>query len=71
MNVTTLAIVLVGWLLPHYATGVRACGFTPLPLLYFLFLGLAIAIYLLLVEYRQTMVDAAAILCVTPGESVM
>ena len=49
LTMTTLAIVLVGVLLPITPLA-SVLGFTPLPLLYFLFLGLAIAIYLLLVE---------------------
>ncbi|HEY7419644.1 MAG TPA: cation transporting ATPase C-terminal domain-containing protein, partial [Ktedonobacteraceae bacterium] len=49
LTVTTLLIVLLGVLLP-YSPLAPALGFTPLPLLYCLFLMLAIAVYLLLVE---------------------
>ncbi|HKW20635.1 MAG TPA: magnesium-translocating P-type ATPase [Ktedonobacterales bacterium] len=49
LTVTTLLIVLVGVLLP-FSPLAPALGFTPLPLLYFLFLILAIAVYLTLVE---------------------
>jgi P-type Mg2+ transporter len=41
--------VLVGVMLP-FSPLAPALGFTPLPLLYFLFLILAIAVYLTLVE---------------------
>lgn len=49
LTVTTLLIVLLGMLLP-FSPLAPALGFTPLPLLYFLFLVFAIAVYLLLVE---------------------
>ncbi|HEX9037488.1 MAG TPA: magnesium-translocating P-type ATPase [Ktedonobacterales bacterium] len=47
--VTTLTIVLVGLLLP-FTPLASVLGFTPLPLLYFLFLALAICVYLAMVE---------------------
>src|SRR6478672_11302154 len=49
VTATTLAIVLVGILLP-YTPFAAKLGFTPLPPIYFLFLAAATATYLLLVE---------------------
>ena len=49
LTITTLLIVLVGMLLP-FSPLAPALGFTPLSPLYFLFLALAIVVYLTLVE---------------------
>jgi Mg2+-importing ATPase len=49
LTITTLLIVLVGMLLP-FSPLAPALGFTPLSPLYFLFLALAIVVYLSLVE---------------------
>lgn len=49
LTITTLLIVLVGMLLP-FSPLAPALGFTPLSPLYFLFLALAIVVYLALVE---------------------
>lgn len=49
LTVTTLLIVLVGVLLP-LSPFASALGFVALPPLYFLFLALAIVVYLSLVE---------------------
>jgi Mg2+-importing ATPase len=49
LTVTTLLIVLLGMLLPVTPLA-SALGFVPLPPFYFLFLALAIVVYLLLVE---------------------
>jgi Mg2+-importing ATPase len=49
LTATTLAIVLVGILLP-YTPFAAKLGFTPLPPIYFLFLAAATTTYLLLVE---------------------
>jgi len=47
--ITTLLIVVVGCVLP-YTPLARPLGFTPLPVLYFLFLAGMVVSYLLLVE---------------------
>ncbi len=49
LTITTLLIVTIGIVLP-YTPLARPLGFTPLPLVYFLFLAGMIVIYLLLVE---------------------
>lgn len=49
LTVTTIAIVLFGTLLPYTRLG-SLMGFTPLPLTFLLFIALATATYLLLVE---------------------
>ncbi len=49
LTVTTIAIVLFGTLLPYTRLG-SVIGFTPLPLTFLLFIALATATYLLLVE---------------------
>jgi len=50
LTITTLLIVGIGILLPYTPLAVQF-GFTPLPLLYFLFLAGMTASYLLLVEF--------------------
>ena len=57
LTVTTLAIVLVGLLLP-FTPLAGALGFTPLPATYFVFLVAATSTYLLLVEFAQAAADA-------------
>lgn len=52
LTVTTIAIVVVGLLLP-FSPLAGALGFVPLPAMYFLFLGLATATYLVLVELAK------------------
>jgi len=49
LTITTIAIVLFGTLLPYTRLG-SVIGFTPLPLTFLLFITLATATYLLLVE---------------------
>src|SRR5881296_960600 len=49
LTITTLLIVAIGILLP-YTPLAGPLGFTPLPALYFLFLAVMTAIYLLLVQ---------------------
>ncbi|HEV2663023.1 MAG TPA: cation transporting ATPase C-terminal domain-containing protein, partial [Ktedonobacteraceae bacterium] len=49
LTITTLLIVALGILLP-YTPLAGPLGFAPLPLLYFLFLGGVMVVYLLLVE---------------------
>ncbi len=49
LTITTIAIVLFGTLLPYTRLG-SVMGFTPLPLTFLLFIALATATYLLLVE---------------------
>jgi Mg2+-importing ATPase len=49
LTITTIAIVLFGTLLPYTRLG-SVIGFTPLPLTFLLFIALATATYLLLVE---------------------
>jgi Mg2+-importing ATPase len=52
LTATTLLIVAVGTAIPYTPFG-RTLGFTPLPLVYFLFLALATLTYLLLVEIAK------------------
>ena len=52
LTVTTIAIVLVGLLLP-FSPLAAPLGFVPLPAMYFLFLGLATGTYLVLVEIAK------------------
>jgi Mg2+-importing ATPase len=52
LTATTLLIVAVGTAIPYTPFG-RTLGFTPLPLVYFLFLALATLTYLLLVEMAK------------------
>ena len=52
LTVTTIAIVSVGLLLP-FSPLAEPLGFVPLPGMYFLFLGVATATYLVLVEIAK------------------
>ena len=52
LTVTTSGIVIAGLLIP-FVPGAGNLGFTPLPLSYFAFLGVATATYLLLVEIAK------------------
>jgi Mg2+-importing ATPase len=52
LTATTVAIVILGLLIPFSPIG-RSLGFTPLPKLYFMFLAIAAATYLLLVEFAK------------------
>ncbi|GCE06529.1 magnesium-translocating P-type ATPase [Dictyobacter aurantiacus] len=49
LTITTVGVVLIGAILPFTPLS-RPLGFTPLPPLYFLFLGLMVAVYLFLVQ---------------------
>ncbi|MGH9823601.1 MAG: cation transporting ATPase C-terminal domain-containing protein, partial [Blastocatellia bacterium] len=49
LTVTTLVIVLIGCVLP-FSPLAHILGFTPLPPMFFLFLGGAVVTYLILVE---------------------
>ena len=50
LAITTILIVLVGIVLP-FSPLATVFGFTPLPALFFLFLGVTVITYLLLVEF--------------------
>ncbi|GLV59697.1 magnesium-translocating P-type ATPase [Dictyobacter sp. S3.2.2.5] len=49
LTITTIGVVLIGAILPFTPLG-SPLGFTPLPPLYFFFLGLMVAVYLFLVQ---------------------
>jgi Mg2+-importing ATPase len=52
LTVTTLAVVVVGVLIP-YTPVAGPLGFTPLPMMYYGFLAIATVTYLLLVEVAK------------------
>jgi Mg2+-importing ATPase len=54
LAITTLAVVVVGTLLPYTPLG-SILGFTPLPAVYFAFLFVAVVTYLLLVQIAKSL----------------
>jgi P-type Mg2+ transporter len=50
LAITAIAVVLIGVALPYIPAAAKLLGFTPLPVTYLLFVGIATAAYLILVE---------------------
>jgi Mg2+-importing ATPase len=56
LTVTAIAVVLIGVALPYIPAIARLIGFTPLPVMYLLFVAVATAAYLVLVECVKRLV---------------